>query len=255
MHCGYGDQDSFKRGAIASLFFPNNHADETVWPKLLPPLTAEQQRIADDFMEHWHTVLPARYGIVERFNHGYIRAYPHVFDYTLEIGAGRGAHRQYELPLLPGCRYLSTDIRPNMLRHAKGETLVADGQQRMPYPDGTFDRIIAIHVLEHLPNLPACIAEMRRLIDAKNGVFFVVIPCEGGLAYALARRISAQRVFEKRYKMPYKWLIEREHINRPHEIVTELERHFIINDRVFFPFVFMPFVFCNLTIGLTLRCR
>ena len=43
----------------------------------------------------------------------------------------------------------------------------------------------------------------------------VVIPCEGGLAYSLARRISAQRIFEKRYGMSYRFFIESEHINVP----------------------------------------
>ena len=100
--------------------------------------------------------------------------------------------------------------------HIPGIQVVVGGcQERLAFPDGTFDRILAVHVLEHLPNLPTAIREMHRLIDKQRGQFEVVIPCEGGLAYSLARRISAQRFFEKRYKMPYRWLIEREHINRP----------------------------------------
>ena len=47
----------------------------------------------------------------------------------------------------------------------------------------------------------------------------VVIPCEGGLAYSLARRVSAQRIFEKRYGMSYRFFIESEHINVPREIM------------------------------------
>ena len=26
----------------------------TRWPKVIPPLTPEQQAISDDFMRHWH---------------------------------------------------------------------------------------------------------------------------------------------------------------------------------------------------------
>lgn len=41
------------------------------WPKRLPELNAEQKHIREEFMTLWHEVLPARYGVIERFNHGY----------------------------------------------------------------------------------------------------------------------------------------------------------------------------------------
>src|SRR5690349_20198224 len=41
------------------------------WPKTFPPLTEEQKRISDDFMKAWHEVLPQKYGVIEKFNHGY----------------------------------------------------------------------------------------------------------------------------------------------------------------------------------------
>ena len=43
----------------------------TKWPKQLPVLTDEQERVRDDFMAYWHEVLPNRYGVIERFNHGW----------------------------------------------------------------------------------------------------------------------------------------------------------------------------------------
>ncbi|HXE56323.1 MAG TPA: hypothetical protein VN541_25070, partial [Tepidisphaeraceae bacterium] len=87
-----------------------------------------------------------------------------------------------------------------------------------------------------------------------RGVFSIVIPCEGSPAYTLARRISAQRIFEKRYKQSYRWFIEREHINRPQEILAELHPYFTIEHRSFFPLP-LGLIFCNLVIGLTLRPR
>ena len=124
----------------------------------------------------------------------------------------------------------------------------------MDFPDGSFDRILAVHVLEHLPNLPVALREMHRLCHPVHGVFSVVIPCEGSPAYTLARRISAQRIFEKRYRQSYDWFIKREHLNRPEEIVTELNSCFQIVGRRFFP-IPVPFLFCNLCLGLTLRPR
>jgi SAM-dependent methyltransferase len=139
-------------------------------------------------------------------------------------------------------------------RFPRVHAIGGDCQQRLDFPDGYFDRILAVHVLEHLPDLPSSVREMHRLCDPVEGIFSVVLPCEGGLAYALARRISAQRVFEKRYQQSYRWFIEREHINRPDEIIEELRRHFDIIHRSFFPLP-LPLVFCNLCIGLTLRPR
>lgn len=95
---------------------------------------------------------------------------------------------------------------------------------------------------------------MYRLCNKQHGRFQVVIPCEGGLAYALARRISAQRFFEARWDMPYKLVIEREHVNVPREILEILDEHFTIEHRSYFP-LRVPSVEVNLAIGLTLRPR
>ncbi len=136
-------------------------------------------------------------------------------------------------------------------RFPRVHTITGDCQQRLPFPDGFFDRILVVLVLEHLPDLPSTVREMRRLCDPQLGGFSFVLPCEGGLVYTLARRFSAQRIFEKRYNQPYRWFIQREHINAPDEIIAELERHFRITQRAFFPLP-LPFIFCNFCLGLTL---
>jgi len=231
------------------------------WPKTFPPITAEQERIRDDFMHAWHEELPKKYGIVEKFNHGYVVKHaPATFERTLEIGAGIGEHLAYE-KLTPEQRanYVALELRPQMAaeiakRHPEVQTSVGDCQQRLEFEDGYFDRILAVHVLEHLPNLPAAVREMHRLCNKERGVFQVVIPTEGGLAYGIARRISAQRFFVKRYKMPYKWLIEREHMNVPREIYEVLDEYFTIEHRSHFPLL-VPSVHLNLIVGLTLKPR
>jgi ubiquinone/menaquinone biosynthesis C-methylase UbiE len=229
------------------------------WPKPLPELTDEQKRISDDFMKYWHEVLPKRYAIIDEFNHRYpVRHTPRCFKRTLEIGAGIGEHLEYEsLTAEQLTGYYALELRENMaaklrIRFPDIKVVVGDCQTGLAFPDGYFDRILAIHVLEHLPNLPAAIAEMSRLCEKDRGYFSVVIPCEGSLAYTIARRISAQRIFEKRYRQSYRWLIEREHLNRPHEILDELRAYFKIIHRGFFPLP-IPAVACNLCIGLTLR--
>jgi SAM-dependent methyltransferase len=229
------------------------------WPKQFPPLSPEDKRICDDFMEHWHVVFPNRYSMADGFSHSYVaRHSPPSFVNTLEIGAGLGEHLKYEkLTDEQERRYVAVETRQNMADRLhqncpKIQTYVGDCQERLNFADGFFDRIIAINVLEHLPNLPAAIREMHRLCDKKKGIFSIVIPCEGGLAYSFAREISAKRIFQKRYKRPYHIFISREHINLAREILEELKPYFEITQQSYFP-IPLPFEFCNLFIGATLR--
>jgi ubiquinone/menaquinone biosynthesis C-methylase UbiE len=224
------------------------------WPKRLPSLTPEQERVRDDFMTYWHEVLPRRYGIVERFNHGWPAKTARRGERTIEIGAGLGEHLNTE-PEFARSDYVATELRPEMAavireRHPEVEVVVGDCQRRMPLEDASFDRALAIHVLEHLPDLPAALAEIRRVLKPA-GRFIAVIPCEGGPAYSLARRVSAQRIFEKRYGMSYKWFIESEHINVPREIIEECGAYFRIVRRRHFPLP-VPVTSLNLVIGLEL---
>jgi SAM-dependent methyltransferase len=232
------------------------------WPKVLPPLTAEQKKLSDDFMKLWHEVLPQKFGVVEKFNHSFpvLHSKP-GFKTTLEIGAGLGEHLHYE-KLTPEQEqnYHCNEYRENMAaeirrRFPQVKTVVGDCQQRMDFADGYFDRVIAVHVLEHLPNLPACIREAHRLLNKQRGQLLIVIPTEGSLAYTIARKLSAERVYKKHIGGDYSWFYKREHINFPDEILAELDPYFTIESRSFFPLPFLPMVFCNLCIGFALKPR
>lgn len=235
--------------------------DLAKWPKILAPLSPEKTAVSNDFVHYWHEVLPRRYNIVDRFNHNYVvKTAPRLFTRTLEIGAGSGEHLKYErLNESQKKNYFCVDIRENMIaelhsRFPEINAIVGDCQEHMDYEDGYFDRIFAIHVLEHLPNLPAAVSEMHRLCDKSRGVLSVVIPCEGSFAYSIARKISAQRTFEARYKQSYNWFIEREHINRPYEIFGELLSYFSLISSTYFP-IPIKAEFCNLCIGATFTAK
>jgi SAM-dependent methyltransferase len=232
------------------------------WPKRLPPLTEEQKWISEDFMKHWLEILPRRFGVIESFNHRYaVKHAPPDFRRTLEIGAGLGEHIAYEkLSPEQEANYYALEQQEDLAgeirrRYPRIQAIHGDCQTRLPFEDGFFDRVIAVHVLEHLPNLPATVREVYRLCDQTSGGFSVVIPCEGSPAYSLARRISAQPFFESRYHQSYRWYIERTHINRPAEILEELAPYFTVRHTSYFPLFPLPFVALNLVIGLTLRPR
>lgn len=233
------------------------------WPKVLPALTPEQKERSDAFMKMWHEELAGRprYGLVEKFNHTFpVKHSPAQFTTTIEIGAGLGEHLEYErLTSEQERNYYCNEYRENMAaeirrRFPNVKTVIGDCQQRMDFADGFFDRYIAVHVLEHLPSLPAAIREAHRLLNKQTGRMLIVIPTEGSPAYGLARKISAERVWKRHFTAPYSEFYQREHINLVPEILAELEPYFTIESRSYFP-LGVPLWFCNLCIGYSLIPR
>jgi SAM-dependent methyltransferase len=228
------------------------------YPKRLPELNLEQRAAREDFMRHWHEVLPKRYGLIERFNHVGAFGWPVKNGCrTLEIGAGLGAHLEFED--LGRQSYTANELRPEMAsriqeRFPQVKLLIGDIQEGLDCRAGSFDRVIAVHVLEHLPDLPRALSEIDRLL-APGGVLQAVLPCEGGVAYGVARRISAQRIFERRYRMPYGPIIANEHVSVVEELDAEIGKRFDHVWSRFFPFPFLRFYTANLVVGTMWRSR
>jgi SAM-dependent methyltransferase len=210
----------------------------------------------DDWYVQWlGEGLPGSFGRIDRFNHAYPLRSASPGARTLEIGPGNGSHLHFE-NLAEQQEYVALELRESLSReigadHQNVRVVVGDCQRTLAFPDGHFDRVLAIHVLEHLDNLPAALREIRRVLKPR-GLFSVVIPCEGGIGYSLGRRFTSQRMFEKRYSMPYGWMIRYEHINQAREVLRELRSGFRVVHRTFFP-LRIPSVDANLIIGITLQ--
>jgi SAM-dependent methyltransferase len=224
------------------------------WPKPRPELTKEQTAIYEDWNREFSgVVLDERFGWISRFNHDFAASSARPGGRTLELGAGAGTH----LPFEPAGAYVAVERSAQvaaLIPERPGlEVLVADCEDRLPYEDASFDRVLAIHVLEHLYNLPVTLAEVARVLKS-TGVFSVVIPCEGGLAYTLGRQVTARRGFEKRYGVPYEWLIRYDHCNTAREVMVELRSFFEVRRRRFFPLM-VPATDMNVVIGLELGLK
>jgi SAM-dependent methyltransferase len=224
------------------------------WPKEREPLTDEQTAIMEDWINEFLTsVKSARFGWVSRFDHTFPVRSSSSEGRTLEIGAGTGTHVQFE----PIGDYVALEASGQLAAQIPKRdglsVVVADCEDRLPWDDDSFDRVLAIHVLEHLYNLPAALEEIARVLRP-GGIFCVVIPCEGGGLYSLGRRFTTKRIFEKRYKTPYEWMIRQEHCNTAREVLSELDRYFRVRTRRFFP-LRLPAVDLNLVIGLELTFK
>jgi SAM-dependent methyltransferase/putative flippase GtrA len=224
------------------------------WPKKVPVLTPEQEAIRDDFMRaHLEAMETRWYGFVGKFDNRYPLKTFFPGCRTLEIGAGLGEHLNWEDRGKQ--EYHAIELRQELCdrireRFPGVHAWTGDCQERLDFADGYFDRIIAIHVLEHLPDLPRALREFDRLLKP-SGRVSVVIPCEGAWAHRLARNISERPHFERKYKQPYDWFIQAEHLSRPREIMEELKLVFDVRDTRFYPLL-VPVINFNLTIGLTL---
>lgn len=75
----------------------------------------------------------------------------------------------------PGVEYLSADLRP-------GRAMVTMDVTRIDRPDGSFDAIWCSHVLEHVVDDRAAMAELRRVL-APNGWAVVGVPITPGATF------------------------------------------------------------------------
>lgn len=96
----------------------------------------------------------------------------------LELGCGTGSMWKDNLHLLSGGAELTmTDFSEGMLETAKQNVRaenVAFQQvdiQNIPYPDATFDVVIANMMLYHVPNLHKGLSEVRRVLKP-GGIFY-----------------------------------------------------------------------------------
>ena len=230
--------------------------DFGIYPKIPPVLTDAQLDAREKFMMLWHKELP-KYGILERFNQGFVSRLPiQPGIKTLEVGAGLGEHLHYEDLKIQD--YYCLEYREEFCTEIRKifpaeKVICGDIEKKQPWPDSSFDRIIAIHILEHLKNLPAALFEIKRLLRP-GGILDIVIPCDGELAYSIARKISAERVFRKNFKMDYTPIIRNEHVSQYKELRQCILKYFELEKSSMFPFP-IPVAAINLVEGLRLRPR
>jgi SAM-dependent methyltransferase len=96
---------------------------------------------------------------------------------VLDLGCGPGLHSARLRQLRPDLRLVGADLSEGMLaaaRAADGETrpVLADAA-RLPFDDGAFDGVMANHMLYHVADQDAAVAEVRRVL-AGDGTFVAV---------------------------------------------------------------------------------
>jgi SAM-dependent methyltransferase len=216
------------------------------WPKARPVLSTKELELLHLWNEYWLPIMKERFSPLTAFNHNFpLRSVsPHAR--TLEIGIGAGTHARIE----QSANYFGVD-RDIRLNRQRFKVAAADVDAGLPFKNSIFDRVLAIHVLEHLANLPHALEEIARVMKPA-AVLSVVIPCEGGLLYALGRNFSSRRIFERKFGRHFDWIMNYDHVNDAQEVLSELGKRFHQEQIAYFP-AQVPSVHLNLFIGIQLR--
>jgi ubiquinone/menaquinone biosynthesis C-methylase UbiE len=105
---------------------------------------------------------------------------PQAGDRILDCGCGRGFYLLFIGRLEPGCILCGVDRDADVLQQAREHlpasvNLVRSDVVRLPFPDGSFDKIVCSEILEHLPDAPAGLAEVYRVLRP-GGVLAITVP-------------------------------------------------------------------------------
>lgn len=76
-----------------------------------------------------------------------------------------------------------------------------------------------------------------------------------GLGIRLEEKFLYKEFLKKDIDNPYKWFIEREHVNIPQEILGEIQPYFKLVSREFFSFKIFTYTWCNISIGLNFKLK
>lgn len=163
------------------------------------------------------------------------------FGRVLEVGAGTGEHLPFVLHRFD--EYTLTDLDSKTLEVAKRKLArIHNGNvsfevqtgSKLAYPDNTFDRLVATHVLEHIYQPHLALKEWRRVLK-HGGVISILIPTDPGLAWRLGRHLGPRRNAMKQ-GIAYDFVMAREHVNSCNNLIAILRHYFPESKEAWWPF-------------------
>jgi SAM-dependent methyltransferase len=106
-------------------------------------------------------------------------------EVVLDVGSGPGRYYTALHARYPEIEYYACDLYVGMVQtHPSKNTLALADAQRLPYPDATFDVVMANHMLFHVPDVERALRELRRVVKP------------GGLVMATTNSIHTMPEFQ-----------------------------------------------------------
>ena len=163
------------------------------------------------------------------------------FCSVLEVGAGTGQHFPFVRHTFD--RYTLTDLDTKTLEVAKRKlagirsqnvTFEVQMGSELSYPDNTFDRLVATHVLEHIYQPHLVLKEWRRVL--KHGGFIsILIPTDPGIAWRVGRHLGPRKNAIAQ-GIKYDYVMAREHVNPCNNLIAFLRHYFPCSNEEWWPF-------------------
>jgi SAM-dependent methyltransferase len=90
---------------------------------------------------------------------------------VLDVGCGNGNYTRRLRAAFPDAEVIGVDLAAGILETIPEPTVVADAA-KLPFEDGSAEVVLAMHMLYHVPDIPAVLDELQRVL-APGGVLFV----------------------------------------------------------------------------------
>jgi SAM-dependent methyltransferase len=134
----------------------------------------ERERVDEDLAAPNYNSLYHGSPIADYWNetfYEFVRSHYERGDRVLDLGCGPASMWSHWLRLPEPGRLVGTDLSPGMIAEARrlypdGEFVVGRAHD-LPFPDGSFDVVVASAVLHHIPDahLPSALDEIVRVLD------------------------------------------------------------------------------------------
>lgn len=121
-----------------------------------------------------------RYALVNRWDPSHLKRIDRLLplsagDRVLEVGCGRG-HLTGRLADR-GIDVIGIDANPRAAEVAGSDRIMTMRAETLEFDNATFDAVVSIHAIEHLPQLDAAVAEMARVLKP-GGQALYIYPAE-----------------------------------------------------------------------------
>ncbi len=148
------------------------------------------------------------------------------FERCIEVGAGAGHHLNFVRHQFD--EYWLTDNSQTMLDAAKrrygaraGVRFALHDARLADAETGSYDRLVASHVLEHLLEPHDVLRQWARIVKP-GGTLSILLPCDPGLLWRFGRTLGPRRKAKRLGFAYYDYLMAREHVNAITNLVAFL---------------------------------
>lgn len=173
------------------------------------------------------------------------------FPKTLEVGCGLGNHidfvnHEYDTYFLTDMNIAR--IQPKLCKNAKIHISKQDAR-KLEFEDSSIDRLIAVHVLEHLHAPEEVLGEWSRVVSP-GGIISILLPTDPGLAWRFGRytRIRNKMIAAG---IEYDYWMAKEHVNPINNLLAFIRYYFDNRQETWYP-ARIPSMDLNLFYGVTI---